>query len=428
MIKKMLVSILLLFFFCWTGYGYDLFINSEPIHAAVYSGGMLLGKTPLRLRGSEGERYTLTIKKNGFEDVVDEIIIRGSEERIRFYPLSPVNISMVLNQKSKDVYINEVKAGETPLIVANMPSGTYRIESEERVITIENSEYLHTMRTAVTETIFSGALLGSSIAGIAFCNGINDTMNAHAFGFVTVLFGALLGYNLLKLSKLSIETRMDRTAMSGMEIRKYTGTDDRDTFAAGMEYIGREQWEEAVKRFIILINLYEDSHFVPVSYYEAGYSYFQMGNYPKALQYMGDFVYDYPIYELFGYGVQYLLNIQLRLGKPEKALEVYNNLRPISIDDESGLLHEEYYETMETIFRETGETNRYILEDLLAELDRYLESFPDSERYSEILLMKGKLLYQWLDPEEGLLIFKEIGEKYSYNQNLKREMERIINE
>ena len=428
LIKRVLVCVIVSLFCCWNGYGYDLFINSEPIHAAVFSGEKLLGKTPLRLKGSAGDSYQLTIRKKGFEDAVDDVVIADSKERIRFYTLAPLNISMVLNQKSRDVYLNDIKAGKTPLVIDNMPSGTYRIESGEGVITIENSEYLHATRTAVTESIFSGVLLGGSIAGIAHYNNTNDTMNAHAFGLATVVFSAILGYNLIKLSKLSMGSRKDKTAMSGVEIRQYIGTDDRNTFTTGMEHVGREEWDEAVKKFIIVINLYEDSHFVPISYYEAGYSYLQMGNYPKAMQYMRDFVYDYPLYELFPYSVLYLLDINLRLGKPEDALVDYDGLRPITIDDESGVLHKEFFETMVTLFRETGENNRYILEDLLSELDRYLESYPDSTSYPEILLLKGKLLYRWLDEEKGRLVFEQIGKGFSYDEKIIREMDAILNE
>jgi len=427
-IKKLLVWVLISLFSCWTVYGYDLFVNSEPIHAEVYSGQQLIGKTPLRLSSLTSDRYELRVKKKGFEDVIDEVELGEGKERIRFYALSPLNISIVLNQKSKDVYLNEIKAGTTPLVIANMPSGTYSIESDKDTIAIENSEYLQATRTAVTETIFSGALFGGSIVGIALYSSRNDTMNAHAFGLTSVVFGALLGYNLLKLSKLSMGSRKDKASMSGVEIREYTGTDDRNTFMEGMEHIGKEQWDEALKKFILVVNLYEDSHFVPISYYEAGYCYFQMGNYPKALQYMRDFVYEYPIYELFPYGVNYLLDIRLRLGRPEDALEDYNRLRPVAIDDESGNLYGEYYENLVTLFRETGEEDRYILEDLLGELDRYLESFPDSASYPGILLMKGKLLYEWLDREKGLSVFEEIGSRFSYDKKITREMESIVNE
>jgi len=427
-IKKILVWILISLFSCWTVYGYDLFVNSEPIHADVYSNQQLIGKTPLRVSSLTSDRYEISVRKKGFEDVIDEVELGEGKERIRFYALSPLNTSIVLNQKSKDVYLNEIKAGKTPLVIANMPSGTYSIESDKDTIAIENSEYLQATRTAVTETIFSGALFGGSIAGIALYSSTNDTMNAHAFGLTSVVFGALLGYNLLKLSKLSMGIGKEKASMSAIEIREYTGTDDRNTFMEGMEHIGKEQWDEALKKFILVVNLYEDSHFVPISYYEAGYCYFKMGNYPKALQYMRDFVYEYPIYELFPYGVNYLLDIRLRLGRPEDALEDYNRLRPLAIDDESGNLYEEYYENLVTLFRETGEEDRYILEDLLGELDRYLESFPDSASYPVILLMKGKLLYEWLDRQKGLLVFEEIGSRFSYDKKITREMESIVNE
>ena len=428
MLKKCLLCLLVSLLVCWTGYGYEIFVNSEPIHASVFSGETLLGKTPLRLVGEESGTLPLTIRKNGYEEVVDEVTLVETGERIRFFNLSPDNVSIVLDQKGSEVFLNGVSAGESPLVIRNLPGGTYRIKKNQSAILIENAAYRHSKRTAVTETVFSGLLFSGSVAGMAHLRSIGDTMNSHAFGFAAVVFGTILSYNLLKLSKLSIENREDRTGMSGVVVREFTGTDDRDAFTEGMSHIGKEQWEEAVRQFVLVINLYEDSQFVPISYYEAGYAYFNAGNYPKALQYLKDFVYGYPIYELFPYGVLNLLDVQLRLGRPADALSDYESLRPLYIDDESGMLHMDYYDRMVTLFEQTGATRNDLLEDLLTELDRYLEANPSSPNYGKILLMKGTLLYRYFDRKEGILVLEEIRDRFLDDTETMREVERILNE
>jgi tetratricopeptide (TPR) repeat protein len=223
-------------------------------------------------------------------------------------------------------------------------------------------------------------------------------------------------------------SREDRQAMSGVEIHPYTGMDDRNVFASGMELIGREQWEDAVKKFILVINLYEDSQFAPISYYETGYCYYRMGNYPKARQYFTSFVYEYPLYELFPYAVQYLLDVELRLGDTDKALEYYESLRPIHIDDESGELYKEYYNLYATLYHDSGEKSLYLFDDLARELDYFLINYPESLSYPDVYLLKGRLLYQYLDRNEALKIFEEIRNSYSFNKELISEMESIVNE
>ncbi|MBN2322458.1 MAG: PEGA domain-containing protein [Spirochaetes bacterium] len=426
--KKLLLYLMVLCIACWTGYGYEFFINSEPIHASVYSGETFLGKTPLRLVGEESRTLLFTIRKDGYEAVREEVALTETGERMRFFSLSPERVSIVLDQKGSNVLLNEVSAGESPLVISGLPDGTYKIEKSRNAISISNAEYSHSMRTTVTETIFSGLLFSGSVAGMAHLRGIGDTMNAHAFGFASVVFGTILTYNLFKLSKISIEEKKDRIQMSGVSVREFTGTDDRDTFTEGMSHIGKEKWEEAVRQFLLVINLHEDSHFVPVSYYEAGYAYLQAGNYPKALQYLKDFVYSYPIYELFPYGVLHLFDVQLRLGRPADALSDYESLRPLYIDDTSGMLHADYYDRMVTMFEKTGGTRRDILDDLLSELDRYLDTYRSSPNYSKILLLKGTLLYRWLDKKEGAFVFEEIKERYPHDTETMREVERILHE
>ena len=88
-----------------------------------------------------------------------------------------------------------------------------------------------------------------------------------------------------------------------------------------------------------MVNVFSDSEYAAISVYEMGYCYYMKENYAKALEYFRKFVYDYPIYELFNYGVYYLLEIALNNGKNEQALVDNNKLRPVYIEDESGALY-----------------------------------------------------------------------------------------
>ena len=53
--------------------------------------------------------------------------------------------------------------------------------------------------------------------------------------------------------------------------------------------------------------------------------------------------------------------------------------------------------------------------------------FYNSVSYPEIYLRKGRLLYEYLDRDEGKRILNDIKEKYSYDKNLMREVDIILN-
>ena len=186
-----------------------------------------------------------------------------------------------------------------------------------------------------------------------------------------MFFGGLLWYNLLKLSKLNTIYKKEVDDITAVNVELFRRETARELFSTGMEMLGNENYDEALTKFSFVVNVFSDSEYAAISVYEIGYCYYMKEDYDKALEYFRIFVYDYPIYELFNYGVYYLLEIAMNNGKYEQALVDYNNLRPVHIEDESGALFIEFDRILTWIFRETGETHDYLLTDLLDGLRWY---------------------------------------------------------
>jgi tetratricopeptide (TPR) repeat protein len=278
----------------------------------------------------------------------------------------------------------------------------------------------------VTETIFSAGLLGLSIAGNIIYSGKTGP-ETQTFGISSAFFGSLLGYNLLKLYKINTLYKREVEDITAVTVESFRRETARDLFSTGMELLGNENYDDALTKFSFVVNVFSDSEYAAISVYEMGYCYYMKENYSKALEYFRKFVYDYPIYELFNYGVYYLLDIALNNGQNEQALVDYNNLRPVYIEDESGALYIEFYRILTWIFSVTGETHDYLLSDLLDELNYYLDNMKESVSYPEIYLRKGRLLYEYLDRDEGERILNDIKEQYNYDKNLMREVDIILN-
>jgi outer membrane protein assembly factor BamD (BamD/ComL family) len=193
-----------------------------------------------------------------------------------------------------------------------------------------------------------------------------------------------------------------------------------------MEFVGRESWEEALVNFLRVANLFPDSQAVPISVYEAGYCYYKLENREKAVEYFRRFVYTCPIYELFPYGVYHLLDLEIARGNAPKALEDYGALRPVRLEDSSGVLHKDYARVLEALHRQTGGGKPDILRDLIAELDAYGARYPGSAAAPEIALLKGRLTYTYLDKTEGARMLNELRQRYRSEKNITGEVEKIL--
>jgi tetratricopeptide (TPR) repeat protein len=414
--------------FIHTCFAKELFINSDPLNAEVYLGDDLIGKTPLRL-GSVDEQNlkTLRIVKKGYEEVEMDIELDDSRSQLVYYTLYSPFVDLILAQREKDVFLNEVSAGKSPLIIKNIPNGIYQIESDENRITITNAEFERVKKTTLWETISTGLLFAGSL-GASICYGNKDDQEiADLFLFSTVIFGGLLGYNLLKLGKIGLDEKRDRVEMSAIEISRMSLEADRDMFTDAMEYVGKEYWDDALAKFKLLVNLYPDSQYVPLGLYQIGSIYYSMGEYEQAARYLRSFVYEYPVPEFYAFAVHGLIDAELRRENPSAALGHYESLRPVYIDDPSGTLYQKYYDMFIRLYEENGSRNELILIDLLSEFDNFLNRYGGTYFYPDVLLLKGKLLYAYVDRDGGIELLNELKSDFSERGDIISEVDSILN-
>jgi TolA-binding protein len=426
--RKTLILLVAIAFFAYTAHAKELFLNTNPLNAQVYMGDDLIGKTPLRLSnlrkdGLSAVRFT----KKGYEDVEIQIELDEERSQLLYYNLYSPNVDFILSQREKDVFLNEVSAGKSPLVVKNIPNGVYRIESNQERIAISNAEYQRLKKTTRWETISTGVLFAGSLgAGIYYSNSDNQK-TADLFLLSTIIFGGLLGYNLLKLGKIELDARMDRAEMSAIEISHMSLEADRDMFTTAMEYVGKEYYEDALSKFKLLVNLYPDSQYVPLGLYQIGTIHYSLEEYEQAARHLKTFVYDYPVIEFFTFAVHDLIDSELKQKNVAEALGYYESLRPVYVDDPSGTLYSMYYDLYTRLYEETGSQNDAILKDLLDEFDYFLDNYQDTYFYPDVMFLKGKLLYSYLDREQGITVFESLRERYGQREEILAQVESLLN-
>jgi len=122
-----------------------------------------------------------------------------------------------------------------------------------------------------------------------------------------------------------------------------------------------------------------------------------------------------------------LIDSELRLGNVSKALSQYESLRPVYIDDPSGTLYIRYYDLLVELYEESGRGSTQILLDLEGELDYFLETYSDTYFYPDILLLKGRLLYEYLNRDQGLALLQSLKEEFSKRQEILDQVDEILN-
>jgi tetratricopeptide (TPR) repeat protein len=404
----------------------EIFINTDPIRAEVYIDGEKVGLTPLRIHGNE-ESYRVRIEKEGYDILKNQI--RTSEKRRNhvFMALQPLNLKVVFTQKNQNVWINNRSVGNTPIEIKNLPAGSYQLEKNKEGISISNRGSRDQRRLVVLETLFSTGFFGLSITGKIYFDNHGDEKASQAMNTATFIFGGLLAYNLLKLQKVQRKVKQDLRDLTVIEVEEFRADSARSYFTSGMELVGREQWEDAIPKFNFVLNMFPDSSYNPITVFEIGYCYYQLEDYKKAVEYFRLFVHQYPIYELFPYGVFYLLDSELAGGMVQEAYTELGSLRPVYFDDESGQLFKDFSRIYVRLYEETGREDQTLIEELQDEIDLFLEAAEESSVYPEILLLKGKLLYKYLDREEGIRILSEVRKKYGYDKDLMKELEAVYN-
>jgi len=426
---KSVVCILVVFSVLYGGCALagEIFINSDPLGAEVYLEGKSIGKTPLRLVNRERNTLNLSIVKNGFKSVQDEVRLEGNERsKLLFYKLLPLTIDFIVYQENRDVYINGVLAGRSPLVIKNIQPGNYDISNKDNAIYLYSGTYDKLKKTTIYEGLFATGLFIASIAGSITIDRNKASPLEYSLRISPFIAGGILTYDILKLCKLRTEIRRDQKTLKGIEVVPWGGEVDRELFTAGVELIGEESWEKAIGKFKLLVSMYPDSRYVPLCIYEIGYSYYHQKEYQRAMEYFEKFLYQYPVYEFFSYGVYYLMETYRKMGNHQEALRIYDNLKPLYLDDVTGEIYKLYYQLFTDLYENTGRQKLLLLEDFLGELDHFMVQYKDSLYYPDILFLKGKLLYYYLDRDGGVDIFNKIWENYNYRKELLLEMEAVL--
>jgi tetratricopeptide (TPR) repeat protein len=406
----------------------EIFINTDPIGAEVFVGKEFVGHTPFRtVDGWEEPSKKLQLKKDGYEEVEIELM-QDDERTVQiYYTLFSPYVDFVLSQREKNIYVNEVSAGRSPLVIKNIPNGIYEIESESDRISISNAEYTQQRRTTLLETIFSAGGFAASLGGMIYYENNGNSSRADALSVSSIIFGGLLSYNLLKFYKIGTSEKRDRAQMSAIEISHTSAQADREMFTVGMELVGKEYWNDALTKFNLLVNIHPESRYVPISVYEIGYIYYTLGQYDEAAKNFRAFIYEYPVVEFYSYGVYYLIDSELQKGDVIGAMEDYKNIRPFYIDDASGTLYRDYYNLFEKLYVQSGQTDNQILKDLMVELNYFLDNYQDAYSYPDVLFLKGSLSYRYLNRQSGVEIFDFLRNNFSHRQELIKEMESLLN-
>jgi len=426
--KKFVILLIILIFLSHTLFAKDLFVSTEPINAAVYVGGDMVGRSPLRIGAlQKNSTLSLRILKSGYEEVEMEVELDDKRTQLFYLTLYTPNVDFILSQRDKDVYVNEVNAGKSPLVLKNLPNGTYSFESDQERITISNAEYARMRKTTQWEIASSAFLFGASLGGGIYLKNDDNVKSGDLLLLSSAIFGGILGYNLLKLWKINLNEKRDRAEMNAIEISEISIEADRDMFTNAMEYVGKEYWDDALGKFKLLVSLYPDSQYVPLSLYQTGSIYYSNGEFQKASIQFQSFVYDYPLFEFYTFAVHDLIDSELRLGNTAKALSHYESLRPIYIDDPSGTLYSKYYDLLVGLYEESGRGNKQLLLDLEGELDYFLDSYADTYFYPDILLLKGRMLYEYLGRDEGLVLLQSLKEEFSKRQEILDQVDEILN-
>jgi len=426
--KKFLILLIIFIFLSHTLVAKDLFISTEPINAAVYVGDDMVGRSPLRIGTlQENSAVSLRILKSGYEEIEMEVELDDKRTQLLYVTLYTPNVDIILSQRDKDVYVNEVNAGKSPLVLKNLPNGTYSFESDQERITISNAEYARMKKTTKWEIASSAFLWGAALGGGIYLKNNDNEKSGDLLLLSSAIFGGILGYNLLKLWKINLNEKRDRAEMNAIEISEISIEADRDMFTNAMEYMGKEYWDDALGKFKLLVSLYPDSQYVPLSLYQTGFIYYRNGEFQKASTQFQSFVYDYPIIEFYTFAVHDLIDSELRLGNVSEALSKYESLRPVYIDDPSGTLYIRYYDLLVELYEESGRGSTQILLDLEGELDYFLETYSDTYFYPDVLLLKGRLLYEYLNRDQGLALLQSLKEEFSKRQEILDQVDEILN-
>jgi serine/threonine protein kinase len=110
-------------------------INSEPGGANVWINGQSRGKTPLRIADLSPGNYQLTVKKDGFTEYSDKIILKSGQQDAYLANLAPLtgSIFVTTDPSSARIFLDgeENINSETPVTLDKISPGKHKIEIQK---------------------------------------------------------------------------------------------------------------------------------------------------------------------------------------------------------------------------------------------------------------------------------------------------------
>ena len=411
--KFIILLILIIFLPCFYAGASELFVNSNPIRANVEINGAIVGRTPVRIILQPLTEYKLKIYREGYKKIEKSIKLQKNEVKNIFLELAPDKIEIVLKDEGKIVEVCGDPIGKTPAIVYNIPNGVYRLEKTDKYYKINPALYSYSIRSSIIESIYMGGMLTFLLLKSNEARNNGDSVYSTAFNIGALLASSILGYDLYKIFKLKMAEEKNISELKKAKIRPYSMKKDRELFSDGVRFIGEGKYRNAIEKFSLIINLYEDSQYVPVSYYELGYSYFMLNDFKNSEKYFRTYLYEYPSYEMYSFGFYYYIESLVKNKKYLLAAREFFDYSPEVLDDDSGKLYELYYGMIAPIAKKVKREDRIKLANkMIKYLDYFLDKYKGSSYQKEIMIMKGKLIYRYINRDRGLLYLKKVKELY----------------
>ncbi|HSR88500.1 MAG TPA: PEGA domain-containing protein, partial [Pontiella sp.] len=114
---------------CGPGKG-NLSISSEPSGAQVYVNGSMRGTAPLKLTGLAPGEYVVELRKDGYDRAYKSAALLEKQDLAVDLEMRPTTGLLLVDSipPGVDVVIAGVSKGSTPLLVSDLPLGSYKLE------------------------------------------------------------------------------------------------------------------------------------------------------------------------------------------------------------------------------------------------------------------------------------------------------------
>lgn len=384
---------------------YDyLFINSHPIKAKVIIDGIDKGiLTPCIVKNISSLNKNILIKKDGFADYVIKVSeIKSKNLEIN---LMPDTINIYLPDQHK--YIIENSTINGPVFLSNIKKGNYKIDKVKNNIIFKKSlnflplelalatalgisttymfislglkEYYYNQATVTTSDFYSKHY---KLVSYGF-----DTSKYIGISITSVLAIALTAVTITDLTLRYHETKNKIQIITDKNINE-----DKFFYESAIQFLLNGELERSNKVLKTLVNLYPESEYVPLSYYQLGQNYFILKDYKNALLYWEIFIKEYPVAKYYDYVLKNIAEIYYINGDIKTAINYINKI----LFTEDILEREVIYTFKAKLLTENYLTNQTIENYKLAE-NEYLsliENYKNSENlefyYTELIRLYKK--------------------------------------